>query len=445
MTDHGNTQTTLVLGGTGKTGRRVAERLAAMQVPIRIGSRSAEPPFDWDDRATWAPVLQGVEAAYITYYPDLAFPGAAEKVGSFARLAVESGVSRLVLLSGRGEEGAEAGERAVRDSGAEWTIVRASWFAQNFSENFFLDAVLRGEIALPAGSVAEPFVDVDDIADIVVAALTEDGHAGQLYEVTGPRLLTFSDVAAEIGAAAGRSVTFQPVSAEEFAAGLVAEGFPAEDAGALADLFAEVLDGRNAHLTDGVQRALGRPPRDFAAYAQDAAATGVWDVGRRTGRVMVDGPVLTLTVACALGCGLVAGVFAAFSTFVMKALAALPPPEGIAAMQSINAAAPRSAFVALLMGTAAACMVLAVVAVVGLDEPGAVHRLAGSALYLAAIGMTGGYHVPRNNALAALDPNAAGAMADWTRYLAEWTTWNHMRTALSLAAAATLILSVRAG
>ncbi|MGH2821844.1 MAG: SDR family oxidoreductase, partial [Thermoleophilaceae bacterium] len=148
--------TTLVLGGTGKTGRRVAERLEARGVPVRVGSRSAEPPFDWEDRDTWAAALDGGGSVYISYYPDLAIPGAPDAVGSFAELAVERGVRRLVLLSGRGEEEAQRAERAVRDTGADWTIVRCSWFSQNFSESFLLESVLAGEVALPVDGVPEP-------------------------------------------------------------------------------------------------------------------------------------------------------------------------------------------------------------------------------------------------------------------------------------------------
>ena len=175
MKDNSTTKATLVLGGTGKTGRRVAKRLRARGLPVRIGSRSAEPRFDWNDAATWASVLQGVGAVYITYQPDLAVPGAVEAVWSFTKAALEAGVRRMVLLSGRGEEEAQRAEQALQDTGAEWTIVRATWFAQNFSEGFLLDAVLAGEVALPAGDVGEPFVDVDDIADVAVAALRKPG------------------------------------------------------------------------------------------------------------------------------------------------------------------------------------------------------------------------------------------------------------------------------
>jgi uncharacterized protein YbjT (DUF2867 family) len=276
--DTNTNQPILVLGGTGKTGRRVLDRLRTRGLPTRLGSRGAEPPFDWENDATWAPALEGVRSAYVSYYPDLAIPGAVETVGAFARLAVERGVPRLVLLAGRGEEEAELAEQAVRDSGAELTIVRATWFAQNFSEDYMRDGVLAGELALPAGNTPEPFVDADDIADVAVAALTEDGHVGQLYELTGPRLLTFAQAVAEIGEAAGREIRYVPVSQEEFAAAAVDQGVPAEFIELLAYLFGEVLDGRNAHVTDGVQRALGRPPKDFRDFARDAAATGVWDV-----------------------------------------------------------------------------------------------------------------------------------------------------------------------
>ena len=267
--------TTLVLGGTGKTGRRVAARLTARGLPVRIGSRSGTPPFDWDDRSTWEPVLQDVRSAYVVYYPDLAFPGAADTIREFAAAAVASGVRRLVLLSGRGEEAAQLSEQGVRESGAQWTILRSSWFNQDFSEDFLLEPVRSGEIAIPAGGVAEPFVDCEDIADVAVAALTEDGHAGRIYELTGPRLLTFTDAASEISKATGREIRYVPVSRAQYAS-VLAQHVPAEHVTMLTDLIVNVTDGRNAHLTDGVRRALGRAPRDFAEYARDAAVSGVW-------------------------------------------------------------------------------------------------------------------------------------------------------------------------
>jgi uncharacterized protein YbjT (DUF2867 family) len=234
--------------------------------------------IDWDDQSTWAPALENVASVYVTYYPDLAVPGAAAVVGSFADLAVATGARRLVRLSGRGEEGALRGEQALQQSGADWTIVRSAFMAQNFNESFVLEPVRAGEVAFPADQdLAEPFIDADDIADVAVAALTGDGHVGQLYEVTGPRLLTWADAVAEIAAAVGRPIRYVPVSLEDYATLLLENQVPADYVKMLTDVFTEVLDGHNAYLTDGVQQALGRPPRDFADFARDAAATGIWD------------------------------------------------------------------------------------------------------------------------------------------------------------------------
>ena len=243
--------------------------------PVRAASRTGETQFDWADTTTWTPALAGVDAVYITYYPDLAFPGAADTVGAFADLAVANGVRRLVLLSGRGEEGARRAEVHVQHSGADWTLVRCAFFNQNFSETF-VDAVRYGVLAMPGGGTAEPFLDADDIADVVFAALTDDRHIGQLYELTGPRLLTLADAATELSTAMGREVRYLPVTPREYASELITHGLPEEEAAPLAELIADVLDGRNTYLADGVQRALGRPPRDFADYARDTAATGVW-------------------------------------------------------------------------------------------------------------------------------------------------------------------------
>lgn len=278
MTEHTQTQSNaLVVGGRGKTGRRVAQRLRDRGVRTRIGSRAAKPPFDWEDTSTWAPALHGVQWVYLTFYPDLAVPGSADKVGAFSRLARENGVARLVMLSGRGEPEAQRSERAVRDAFDSATIVRSSWFAQNFSENFLLEPVLSGEIALPAGSAAEPFVDADDIAEVAVAALMDSGHEGRLYEVTGPRLLTFADAAAEIAEATGRDVRYRPITSTQFATALLDEQAPREVVDLMVELFTVTLDGRNAYVTDGVREALGREPRDFSQYARDTAATGDWD------------------------------------------------------------------------------------------------------------------------------------------------------------------------
>ena len=271
-----NQELTLVLGGTGKTGSRIVARLKDKGVPVRVGSRSAFPSFDWHNEAGWDACLEGVTSVYINYAPDLAVPGATDSIQAFVDTAKKHGVSRLVILSGRGEEEAQACEKIVLESGVDATVVRASWFNQNFSEGAFIEMVIAGQITLPAGSVPEPFVDVDDIADVAVAALTEDGHAGEIYEVTGPRLMTLTDVASDLASATGRDIRYIQIPHEAFIDSVKSSGTPKEVAWLLDYLFTTVLDGRNSYLTDGVQRALGRPPKDFADYARETAATGVW-------------------------------------------------------------------------------------------------------------------------------------------------------------------------
>ncbi len=272
---HGN-GLTLVIGGTGKTGRRVVQRLEARGIPVRAGSRSSRIPFDWNDPGTWGKALDGVHAAYVTYSPDLAVPEAPPAIRSLARLAADRGVERLVLLSGRGEEEAQRCERIVQEINPAWTVVRAAWFNQNFNEGHFLEPLRHGLLALPAGDIREPFVDADDIADVAVAALTEPGHEGQIYEVTGPRLMTFAEAVREIALAAGRDLRYQQVPANAFVQDMRTHGTPEVIVSLTQYLFRTVLDGRNAHVVDGVQRALGRAPRDFLDYARTAAESGIW-------------------------------------------------------------------------------------------------------------------------------------------------------------------------
>lgn len=271
-----HTQPILIIGANGKTGRRIAKTLSERGYSVRHGTRSAPIPFDWENEATWSPALEGVSAAYVSYFPDLAFPGAAEKIEALSALAKEMDLGRLVLLSGRGETQAMRCEEIVRTSGIDFTLLRCAWFAQNFSEGYLRDPVLDGVIALPAGDVGEPIVDVDDIADVAVASLTEaDRHSGELYEITGPRLLHFSEAATELAAASHQPVRYVPITLAQFHAAMTEIGGTF-----IADVFThvceEALDGRNEWLGDGVQRALGRQPRDFADFCQRAAAAGSW-------------------------------------------------------------------------------------------------------------------------------------------------------------------------
>ena len=276
MPAHQN-QTILVIGANGKTGRRVAERLKQSDISVKAASRSSETHFDWDDADTWGAALEGTQGAYITVYPDLSFPGVAEKVEAFAKLAVSKGCRRLVLLSGRGEAGAQDAENRLKNTGAEWVIVRCSVFNQNFSESF-QDAIAHGHLSMPVGDILEPFIDTDDIADVAYAAFTDSRHIGEIYELSGPRLMSLQDVVEDLSVALDRPVLFHSVSVEEYAQELVTHGFAEEESLPIAQLIADVMDGRNAYLTDGVQRALGRPAKDFLDYARDAAATGVWDI-----------------------------------------------------------------------------------------------------------------------------------------------------------------------
>jgi uncharacterized protein YbjT (DUF2867 family) len=270
-------QTYLILGATGKTGRRIVERLEQSGRSVRLGSRGASPSFDWEDRSTWAAALDGATAVYISFQPDLAVPGAVETIQAFSDQAVKSGVAKLVLLSGRGEVEAEQAELVVQNSGVDWTILRASWFCQNFSEAHFLEPIRQGELVLPVGNIAEPFIDVEDIAEIAVAALTQPGHSGQRYELTGPRALTFAETVAEIARATRRSIDFVAVAPDAYREALEQEQMPSELIDLIMYLFTTVLDGRNTPVKDGVQRALGRPARDFCDYVQRTAATGIWN------------------------------------------------------------------------------------------------------------------------------------------------------------------------
>ncbi|WP_026877907.1 NAD(P)H-binding protein [Jiangella gansuensis] len=270
-------QQLVVLGGTGKTGRRVASRLRELGLDPRVASRSGSTRFDWTDETTWEPALKGADALYIVLddeRPDLTEP--------LVQRAVAAGVRRLVLLSARawadlGDDTMLAGERAVRSAGVNWTILRPTWFAQNFAETPFIsDAVRAGELVLPVGDGREPFVDLDDLAEVAAAALLDDRHAGQTYELSGPRALTWAEAVTEVARASGRTLRYVAVDPQQYAVHLTGRGYPAEVVAVLDPLYAHIRDGLSAHLSDGVQQALGRGPRDFATYVRDAAAAGAW-------------------------------------------------------------------------------------------------------------------------------------------------------------------------
>ncbi|MFF7852892.1 NmrA family NAD(P)-binding protein [Streptomyces sp. NPDC007904] len=268
--------TLVVTGATGRTGSRVARAAEAAGFRVRAASRASG--FDWADRSTWADTLRGAGAAYLVHPADVGAPGTAGAVGALAHEALALGVRRLVLLSARGEEQALPAEEALRASGADWTVVRAAWFAQNFSEGPLAEELRRsGELVFPAGEVPEPFVDVRDVADVVVAALTDgERYAGRTLTVTGPRPLTFGEAVAEIAGATGRPLTYRAVPAREYGESLLGFGVPREEAAFLTEVFETLLDGRNARAEDGVRQVLGREPRDFSDFAREEAAAGTW-------------------------------------------------------------------------------------------------------------------------------------------------------------------------
>lgn len=268
----------LVLGSNGKTGRRVAARLENNpEVEISLGSRNEKIPFDWEKPETWENVLQNIDTVYITFQPDLAVPFAAEAIENFSNLATKSGVQKIVLLSGRGEQEAQVCEEIVKKNAKNWTIVRASWFNQNFSESFFLNPILYGIVALPRAEALEPFTDADDIADVVTAALLDESHNGKTYELTGPRLLTFKDAVNEIANASSRNISFQSLNLEEYAQMLKEYQVPEDHIWLVNYLFEQVLDGRNSNVTSDIEKVLGRKAKDFSAYAEETAKTGIWN------------------------------------------------------------------------------------------------------------------------------------------------------------------------
>ncbi|WP_026047688.1 MULTISPECIES: NmrA family NAD(P)-binding protein [Streptomyces] len=273
--------THLVLGATGKTGRRIAARLRVRGTPVRAASRSSRVRFDWSEPDGWDTVLRDVDVAYVVPPP---VPG---PVHAFVARASAAGVRRLVLLSGRGAddwgdspfgEHMRSAEEAVRGSSLEWTLLRASNFAQNFDEDIFHAPLVAGGLALPAGEVPEPFVDIEDLADAAVAVMTGGKrHAGRVYELSGPRALTFDRAVELIALASGRPLTYRRITPDAYITDLIGQGLSRPEAEDIAAMFGLMESGVIAGTTDDLPALLGRAPRTFEEYVARTAATGAWD------------------------------------------------------------------------------------------------------------------------------------------------------------------------
>ncbi len=268
----------LVLGATGKTGRRLVARLRDTgTTPVRAASRSGEVTFDWTLPDTWEPALAGARAVY------LVAPEDPSPIGAFVRQATASGVRRFVALSGHGIEqagddfgrGMAVGEEAVREPGVEWTVLRPNNFFQNFYEDLWL-APRAGRLALPIGETPEPFIDADDVAAVAAKVLTEDGHAGHTYELTDPRALTFAEATRTIAEAAGRPIRYGEITPAACRTELLAQGWPEPAADALNAMFALHRAGRTAKVTDDIHRVLGHAPADLEPWSRQVAARGTW-------------------------------------------------------------------------------------------------------------------------------------------------------------------------
>lgn len=266
----------LVIGATGKTGRRVLHRLAEAGLVAHAASRTSPTRFDWTDPHTWAPALAGTRAAYLVP------PEAPADIERFLTEARDAGLERLVLLSARhpdqgGDGVIPAVEAAVKDGPLPATVLQPSWFAQNFTEGMFVDELTEGVLRLPVGDGREPFVDIADIADVAVAALTDDRHAGATYELSGPESIGFDEAVQRLAEVSGRDLRFEPVEPGAWA-DTAAALLPPPVIDLLLHLFAAIRDGANDHLSRGVQQALGRTPRSFdqaiAANLHGPAVTG---------------------------------------------------------------------------------------------------------------------------------------------------------------------------
>lgn len=272
--------TTLVLGATGKTGRRLVGHLRRAGADVRPASRHPGVDgtlFDWHRPETHRPALDGADAVYLVA-PELV-EDPSDVVGPFLADARRLGVRRVVLLSqflpdgvlGR-VSGLHRVEQLVKGSQLGWAILRPTAFAQNLSEGFQLPGILHQDaVVAPSGNGAVGFVDAGDIAAVAATALTGNGHAGETYVLTGPEALTHADAAERISAVTGRTITHADIAPAELRGVLTANGMPDDYAEMVVAFFVGIREHRMADVSGDVERVIGRPATSFAEFVRGAA------------------------------------------------------------------------------------------------------------------------------------------------------------------------------
>jgi uncharacterized protein YbjT (DUF2867 family) len=267
----------LILGGTGRTGSLVASRIAGRGIPARTASRhGSDVFFDWDDPATYPDALAGTDLVYLVT-PVLRVRYAPQ-VADFLDQSEAAGVRHVTLLS------TYNGDRAPREidiaaveadlaarGGFTHSILRPAWVMQNFTDDHL--PVINGTLCVPSGGGSEAFVDAADIAAVAAETLLNPGaHAGARYALTGPRAITFDDVAASIAAVSGRPVGYKDIDQEAWISGAIAAGLPADYAVMLRWLTGSVISGDGARPTGDIEAVTGRPAGSFEAFARRNAA-----------------------------------------------------------------------------------------------------------------------------------------------------------------------------
>jgi uncharacterized protein YbjT (DUF2867 family) len=264
--------TYVILGGTGKVGRRLTEILRRQGHDARPVSRSTPTRFDWQDESTWPAALAGATGVFVVG------PGSAHDwspaLARFLRAAAAAGVAHAVLLSARGVEfhpsgAVAAAERALRSGPLAWTILRPTHFAQNFTEAMFAPA--NGRITAPVGDGAEPFVDVLDIAEVAAAVLTGRQYDGRVLALSGPGAITFADAAAVLGPA----VVFESETDDDHVARLRAVGTPEGYVEWRMAMLRGIRTGADAYLSDGVPEVLDRRATPFHEWAAREVASRI--------------------------------------------------------------------------------------------------------------------------------------------------------------------------